>query len=247
AETVVKVLTGHKVTLVCGRPSYDPTERRKWRLYQTERCGSLRIVRVGSTDFPRLQMKRRERNDLTYTPLVGARAIFEPADVVLAMTDATVEGIIGAFVAMLKGKPFVYNIRDMYPDMAVGGSIVAPGLLARIWEKMHRWALRRARRVIVLGGDMRNRIVGKGVRPDRVEIVRDGADLAATGETAQSLDESVIKEIRGNFRFVLLHAGNLGFYGAWSTLIEGVKQLADRGVGLVFVGDGAQRKDVERV
>ena len=79
---------------------------------------------------------------------------------------------------MLKRKPFVYNIRDMYPDMAVGGSIVEPGLLARVWEKLHRWALRRATRVIVLGDDMKARIIAKGVAPERVVIVRDGIELA---------------------------------------------------------------------
>ncbi len=44
----------------------------------------------------------------------------------------------------------------------LGGAIVEPGLLARIWEGLHRWALRRATRVIVLGEDMRARIIAKG-------------------------------------------------------------------------------------
>jgi colanic acid biosynthesis glycosyl transferase WcaI len=52
--------------------------------------------------------------------------------------------------------------------------------------------------------------------------------------------------VRGNFRFVLLHAGNLGFYGAWNTLIEAARQLASDGVGLVFVGDGALRRQLEK-
>jgi hypothetical protein len=50
------------------------------------------------------------------------------------MTDPPFEGIVAAFVALLKGKPFVYNIRDLYPDMAVGGSIVEAGLLTRVWR-----------------------------------------------------------------------------------------------------------------
>ena len=45
--------------------------------------------------------------------------------------------------------------------------------------------------------------------------------------------------------FVLLHAGNLGFYGAWETLLAGARDLASEGVGLVFVGDGAQRARLE--
>jgi colanic acid biosynthesis glycosyl transferase WcaI len=234
----------HDVTLICGRPSYDPTERRSWRLWQTERENGVRVVRVGSTAYPRTQMARRVFNYLSYVALSVPKALFTSCDVVLAMTDPPFEGIVGAFVATLKRKPFVYNIRDMYPDMAVGGSIVEPGLLARIWEKLHRWALRRATVVVVLGEDMRNRILSKGMDPSRVVIVRDGTELSAKPEEAQ-LDESIVQAIRNGFKFVLLHAGNLGFYGAWETLIDGARQLSNDGVGLVFVGDGAQKERIQ--
>jgi len=246
ANTVVEAIAvKHDVTVLCGRPSYDPTERRVWHLYQTEEAGRVRVIRVGSTDYPRVQMKKRVFNYLSYVLLAVPRALALRCDVLLAMTDPPFEGIVGAFVAMLKNKPYIYNIRDMYPDMAVGGSIVKPGLLARVWEKLHRWALRRATRVIVLGEDMRNRILAKGVDPTRVVIVRDGAEIPVREGMTQKLDDSVIGAIRGQFRFVLLHAGNLGFYGAWDTLLEGARRLAADGVGLVFVGDGAQRERLE--
>src|SRR5260370_13845941 len=146
---------------------------------------------------------------------------------------------------MLKRKPFAYNIRDLYPDMAVGGSIVKPGRLASIWEKLHRWALRRATRVIVLGEDMRARIIAKGVQPSRVLIVRDGTETLPPKTPLPDPDPEVVRAIRGSFSFVLLHAGNLGFYGAWNTLVTAARNLASAGVGLVFVGDGAQRSQIE--
>ena len=246
AATVVDALSAqHEVTVLCGRPSYDPTERRPWRLCQTELAGRARILRVGSTDYPRFAMKRRVLNYLSYVALAIPRALFLRCDLLLAMTDPPFEGIVGAIVARLKSKPYVYNIRDMYPDMAVGGAIVEPGLLARVWERSHRWALRRATRVIVLGEDMRARIVAKGVDPARTEIVRDGVDILAPDAPQPALDNEVIKTIRGDFKFVLLHAGNLGFYGAWETLITAVRNLEEEGVGLVFVGEGAQRAHVE--
>jgi putative colanic acid biosynthesis glycosyltransferase WcaI len=246
AATVVEALSGrHDVTVLCGRPSYDPTERRPWRLWQTELAGRARVLRVGSTDYPRFAMKRRVLNYLTYVALAIPRALFLRCDVVLSMTDPPFEGIVGALVSLLKGKPYVYNIRDMYPDMAVGGAIVEPGLFARIWESMHRGALRRATRVIVLGEDMRARIVAKSVDPRRIEIVRDGADIPAPDAPPAPLDGEIIRTIRGDYSFVLLHAGNLGFYGAWETLIAAVHNLEVDGVGLVFVGEGAQRAHVE--
>ena len=246
AHGVVQAISiSHDVTVLCGRPSYDPTERRVWRLYQTEITGRVRIIRAGSTDFPRLEMKKRVMNYLSYVALSIPRALFVPCDALVAMTDPPFQGIVGAIVAMLKGKPYVYNIRDLYPDMAVGGAIVEPGRLARIWEKVHRWALRRAARVIVLGEDMRSRIIAKGVDPARVFIVRDGTEILSPNTPLPAPDPEVVRAIRSNFSFVLVHAGNLGFYGAWNTLVTAARHLVNEGVGLVFVGDGAQRSQIE--
>jgi colanic acid biosynthesis glycosyl transferase WcaI len=244
AATVVEALSvRHDITVLCGRPSYDPSERRPWRPWQTEVAGRARILRVGSTDYPRFEMKRRVLNYLSYVALAIPRALFLPCDVVLAMTDPPFQGIMGAIVALLKRKPYVYNLRDMYPDMALGGAIVEPGLLVRIWEGLHRWALRRSSRVIVLGEDMRTRIIAKGVDPAGIAIVRDGAD--ALDAAQPSVDDEIIRTIRSDFKFVLLHAGNLGFYGAWETLITAIRNLEPHGVGLVFVGEGAQKAHVE--
>ena len=246
ACSVVEALSNsHDVTVLCGRPSYDPTERRSWRLYQSELAGRVRIIRAGSTAFPRLNMKKRVLNYVTYVALTIPRALFVPSDAVVAMTDPPFQGIVGAIVALLKRQPYAYNIRDMYPDMAVGGSIVEPGILARIWEKLHRWALGRATSVIVLGEDMRARIVAKGVDPARVLIVRDGTEILPPNTPLPLPDPEVVRAIRGSSSFVLVHAGNLGFYGAWNTLVTAARNLRNEGVGLVFVGDGAQRAQIE--
>jgi colanic acid biosynthesis glycosyl transferase WcaI len=245
AHSVAEALSiAHSVTVLCGRPSYDPTERRAWLPYQTEFAGRASVIRAGSTAFPRFDMKKRMVNYLSYVALAIPRALFVPSDVVVAMTDPPFQGVVGAVVAMLKGKPYVYNIRDLYPDMAIGGSIVEPGFLARVWERLHRWALRRATRVIVLGEDMRARIIAKGVESARVLIVRDGTEIVPANMPLPA-DPDVVRAIRGSSSFVLVHAGNLGFYGAWNTLVTAARILASDGVGLVFIGNGAQRSHIE--
>jgi colanic acid biosynthesis glycosyl transferase WcaI len=246
AATVVQALsTRHDVTVLCGRPSYDTPEKRPWRLWQTEQAGRVRIVRIGSTDYPRFQMKWRVMNYLSYAALAAARAMLTSCDVIVSMTDPPFLGIVGAFLARVKGKPFVYNIRDLYPDMALGGAIVKPGLLTRVWQMLHGWTFRHTSRVIVLGEDMRARIVAKGVDPARIVVVRDGAEIPGADAPQPPLDPDVIRALRGDFRVVLLHAGNLGFYGAWETLITAARELQEDGVGFVFVGDGAQRAQLE--
>jgi len=243
AAMVVEALAEkHQVTVVAGRPSYDPTEKYPWRLLRRRTKGNITTERVGSTAYPRFQMLKRCSNYLSYLALAVPRAIWIRADIVLAMTDPPIAGIAGAIIAKITRRPFVYNIRDMYPDMAVGGDIVKPGLAVRIWERMHRWALRNAAKIIVLGDDMGARIIRKGIDPARVVVVRDG--ITAPSESPPP-EHPVSQEIRGGLKFVALHAGNLGFYGAWDTLTEAGRQLSTdenaAGIGIVFVGEGAQK------
>jgi colanic acid biosynthesis glycosyl transferase WcaI len=232
----------HSVTVLAGRPSYDPDEYYPFSLLRRDQRNGVVVERVGSTAYPRHQMRRRVANYLSYVSLAMPRALAIRADLVLAMTDPPFQGIVGAAVARMKGLPFVYNIRDLYPDMAVGGDIVQPKGWVRAWEKMHRAALRQAARVIVLGDDMRERVIAKGVDPERVVVIRDGTSIPAP---VAPPDHPAIREIRGSAEFVVLHAGNLGFYGAWPTLLNAAKILPQNGIRMVFIGDGANRKQLE--
>jgi glycosyltransferase involved in cell wall biosynthesis len=243
AETLAQ---RHKVTVIAGRPSYDPDEFYPFKILRRDTRNNVIVERVGSTAYPRHVMRRRVANYLSYLALAVPRALAIRPDVILAMTDPPIAGIAGAFVARLARRPFVYNIRDMYPDMAVGGDIVSPGVWVERWEKIHRDALKQAARVIVLGDDMRDRILSKGVSAERVVVVRDGA--LRPGSVLNSGDpdvQKIVQEIRCGFPFVVLHAGNLGFYGAWGTLLKAAEIVRNENAGLVFIGDGANRAMLE--
>jgi glycosyltransferase involved in cell wall biosynthesis len=232
----------HEVTVLAGRPSYDPDERYPFSFLRREQRNGINVERVGSTTYSRHQMRRRVTNYLSYSSLALARALTIETDLVMAMTDPPFAGILGAKIARMKRVPFVYNIRDLYPDMAIGGNIVRPAQWVRQWENLHRTALKQAARVIVLGDDMRERVISKGVDPARVVVIRDGTPSSGP---VPSSNHPAIREIRGEADFVALHAGNLGFYGAWPTLLKAAAILPRNGIRLVFVGDGANRLQMQ--
>jgi colanic acid biosynthesis glycosyl transferase WcaI len=227
---------GHEVTVIAGRPSYQPAERYAWRPLRVRWDGTVRVEHVGSVAFSRGTMAGRVVNYLSYLPLAWLRALTVRADALLAMTDPPVVVVIAALVAGVRRLPLIYNVRDLHPDMAAAAGLIRPGILLALWDALHRWALRRADRVIVLGDDMKRRIVAKGVPEGRVTVMRDGA-VPPGGIPPH--DSPVSREVRCGFPFVVMHAGNLGFAGAWDTLLAAARQLREDGVGFVFVGGGA--------
>ena len=213
AETLAQ---RHQVTVVAGRPSYDPDEFYPFEFLRSDTRNNVIVERVGSTAFPRHEMRRRVSNYLSYLALAVPRALAIRPDVVLAMTDPPVAGIAGAFVARMSARP----VRLQHSR-----SVSGHGRRRRYRSPQIPWStagskctatrLREAARVIVLGDDMRDRILAKGVAPERVVVVRDGSSPPARCRIAS---HPAVQEIRCGFPFVVLHAGNLGFYGAWSTL-----------------------------
>ena len=234
----------HDVVVVAGRPSYAPKERHPFYLLRKETRAGIAVERVGATAFHRGRMGARLANFLSYLALTMARVLtIRPGpDVIIAMTDPPLICLVGALASLIRRCRFVYNIRDLHPEMAVVSGVLKPGLFVSLWDRLHSWALKRADLAIVLGEDMRDRVLAKGVSPDRVVIVRDGAE---PHETCSAGDHPVTREIRGDSAFVVLHAGNLGFAGSWDTILEAARRLESGNTDFVFVGDGAQRPAVQ--
>ncbi|HXF05765.1 MAG TPA: glycosyltransferase family 4 protein [Blastocatellia bacterium] len=241
ARIVQHLARRHRVTVIAGRPSYNPTDRHGLYLWRREHLGSVTVLRVGSTACSRYRMRNRLANYLSYLVLAFLRALWVKADVIIAMTDPPIIGLVAALVARFRRCPFVYNIRDLHPDMALASGLITPAWWVTLWERLHRWILKEAACVIVLGEDMRRRVLSKGVTADKIAVVRDGAEVSTLSPPP---DHPIVRELRANFPFVVLHAGNLGHYGAWETVVKAVKLLEDENLGVVFVGEGAARERI---
>jgi len=235
----------HKVTVLAGRPSYNPLERYPWHFLHQSADGKLLVERVGSTSFERHLMKGRVLNYFSYLMLMTVRALTIKADALVCMTDPPLIGIAAATVATLQQRPFVYFIQDLHPDMALASGLVRENALVSLWEKIHRWALRKAKVIVVLGEDMKRLVASKGIDEDKIKVVRLGA----------SIDESLMAprqhpktlELRCGFSFTVFHGGNLGFYGAWETLIDAARCLNEEDIGFIFIGDGAAKGKIEKL
>jgi glycosyltransferase involved in cell wall biosynthesis len=241
AQLVTYLSRHFTVTVLAGRPSYNPTEHHPCYFSRREWFGAVRVERVGSTVLPRYRMRWRLSNYLSYLALALPKALTLPADVLIAMTDPPLACLVGALVARWRRLPFIYNIRDLHPDMAIAAGLLPSCWWTEKWDRLNQWAMRQADWVVVLGEDMRERVRAKGVLPSKIVVIRDGVPIP---ESLPSPDHPIAHQLRGGFPFVAMHAGNLGFYGAWETLIAAARQVSAEGIGLIFVGDGACKESL---
>src|ERR1700691_3470307 len=168
----------HEVTIVAG-PSYHIEDGNSagFRLWSRQRRGKVTVIRTRGTRFSKSNLAGRLVNLGTYYLLAAIVAFRLPRpDVIVAETDPP---LLGALAAVLKRRwrcRLIYNVRDLYPDIAeVTGGVHSPFLL-ELLRRGNDYAYERADLIVTLGHDMARRIVDKGVPTDKVVVVPDWVD-----------------------------------------------------------------------
>ena len=225
------------VTVVAGTVAGAAPSGRKRRK-------GVEVVRVRSTAFPRRRRPLRALNYVTYLALAAAAGARAPRpDVVLAMTDPPVVGVVAAALARRIGAPLVVVSQDVFPETAVAVGQLRSRLALALAQRLARAPLTRASRVVAIGETMQRRLEAKRVPRERLVVIPNWAD-GEIGEPAPRRNEWATAHALAD-RFVVMHSGNLGYAQDLDTLLRAAALLGD--VRVAIVGQGAREADLRRL
>lgn len=169
-------------------------------------------------------------------------------DVVFATHTPLTIGLAGAALGRHFNVPFVFEVRDLWPDALINlGALKNPAI---IWwlRRMESKIYARARHIVALSPGMKNGIVRTGVPAERVTVIPNAADLDLF---RPDLDGSASRERLGLAdRFAAIYFGAMGLANGLEYVIEAAKILAGRGrEDIVFVlhGDGGKRAELQQM
>ena len=139
---------------------------------------------------------------------------------------------------------FVFYLQDLYPDVGVALGRIKHPLLVKLLEASTRRILFAADEVVVLGEDMRRRVLGKGYpHADRIHVIPNWVDTTQVQPCAEPNPFRERHQLDG--RFVVMFSGNLGLSQGLERVIDVAAELAgDERIRFVFVGEGAAKADV---
>jgi colanic acid biosynthesis glycosyl transferase WcaI len=172
-------------------------------------------------------------------------------DGVLAMSPPLTLGVAGWLAARRWRVPFVFNIQDVFPDVAVELGAISNPAVIRAASWLERWAYRHADAVTVLSDDLRDNLATKleDRVPDPLDRVRVIPNFVDT-DRIRPRDPawgSYRREHDLEGRRVVMYAGNVGFSQSLELMLTAARALADR-PDVVFVvnGGGSARAGLEQ-
>jgi glycosyltransferase involved in cell wall biosynthesis len=242
------VLDGHDVTVITGVPNHPRGEifdgfKNRW--IQEEEIDGIRVIRTWMFLAPNAGSLKRIANYLLFAltaVLASVRA--EKPDVVVATSPQFFVGVAGAIIAKLKRRPFVLEIRDLWPKSIVELGQLSEGPILRTLEALERWLYKNASGVVVNTRTFHDHITARGVASDRIELVYNGIDPTVFCPKAKNLELLAKHDLAG--RFTIAYVGTLGLAHGLTLLIDVAEEMRERNeVQFVLIGDGADRAKLE--
>jgi colanic acid biosynthesis glycosyl transferase WcaI len=247
-------LLGHKITVVTTTPHYNRDEvalaaqplRPHW---------GMQILRSDYGPIPVYHARVKPKGKRILARLVDyarfhalsfmASLSIGTYDIVLSPSPPLTIGIVAAALARLRGARFVYNVQEVYPDIAVSLGVLRNKFIIRMLELLERFIYRRADVVVVISERFRKRILEKGVPAAKLQVIPNFVDVDVMTPRPRKNEFSRAHGLDGCF--VVLYAGNIGLTQDFETVLQAARRLADLpSVIFLIVGDGAQKSRLEQ-
>ena len=243
---------GHRLHVVTSLPWYmHHAIEPGWegRLVRHEDVPWGRITRVHPFPTEKTNIPARALAFGGFTVLAGVMAAIgrQRPDAVLAMSPPLTLGLAGWLVARSRGAPFVFNIQDVFPDVAIEAEVLTGPRVISAAYALERFVYRRSDAVTVLSDDLRDNVAAKlpTAEAAKVRVIPNFIDTGRIGP--EDRENSYRREFGLEGKTVVMYAGNLGFSQPVDLLLDAASALAHE-PDLLFVvnGGGSARPGLER-
>ena len=238
------VAWGHEVTVLTSAPNFPvgkvyPGFENRW--YQRQVVEGIEVIRV-KTFMSRNEGRWRRGLDFVsfFFTAFPVGIFLHKSDVVAATSPNFFAGLAGAFISMIRRRPFVLEIGDLWPAFIVSLGAMKRSVFMRLLEQIELFMYRRADSIVCLSGGFRTNLISRGVPETKLRVVLNGVELNAFSPGPPDPDD--------RSRFGLSQLTTLGYYGTFGAAhgltrtLEAAKRLPE--VQFLFVGDGAGAEEL---
>lgn len=244
------VRAGHDVTVITCAPNFPegrlfPGYRNAWR--QVEWLDGIRVVRVKTYITANEGFLKRTLDYLSFMLMATVMSVFERRpDVVVATSPQFFCALAGWMVGVLKWRPFVFELRDLWPASIMAVGAMRKSLVIRLLERVELFLYRRADAIVSVTESFREDLVARGVPRGKIHVVLNGVDLDRY--EPRERDAALAREFGLDGRFVAGYMGTHGMAHALPKVLEAAEHLRHReDIAFFFAGSGAERARVEQL
>lgn len=245
------VRAGHQVTVITCAPNFPKGKvfgGYRNRLWQQEVMAGIRVIRVWSYITANEGFIKRI---LDYQSFMLSATLAAPfvrgVDVVVGTSPQFFTACAAYVVSRMKRIPFVFELRDMWPESIKAVGAMKDSMAIRFLERIEMFLYRKAQRIVTVTHAFKDTLIQRGIDGSKVDVVTNGVDLSHFAPLAK--DAALVQQLGLQGMFVAGYIGTHGMAHALETLLDAAQTLQKtpgaENVRMLFLGDGARKDDLK--
>lgn len=246
------VKRGHQVTVITCAPNFPGGrvfEGYRNRLWQSEDMCGIRVIRVWSYITANKGTFKRIADYLSYMlSAILAGPWVRRVDIVIGTSPQFFTVCAAYAVSALKRVPFVFELRDLWPESIKVVGAMRDSLVIRWLERLELFLYRRADVIVSVTNAFKEHLISRGIDRDKITVITNGVDITRFSPTEKNAELARRLGLEG--KFVAGYVGTQGMAHALDTLLEAAAILEQREAAgryrIVLLGDGAAKDELKR-
>jgi glycosyltransferase involved in cell wall biosynthesis len=232
---------GAEVTVITCEPNFPqgkiyPGYRNK--LLHSESMGQVKVKRVWTYIAENKGFLKRTLDYLSFAFSAAVLGLFQKADVIVATSPQFFTALAGYALSVLKRRPWIFEVRDLWPESIVAVGAIKRGRLLEWLEKLEILLYRRATAIVVVTNAFKDNLAARGIEPEKIHVVKNGVDV---NRLRQAVSEDWKKKLGLEGRFVVSYIGTHGMAHKLDFILQCAARRKVNNEVFLFVGDGAEK------
>ncbi|WP_417462406.1 glycosyltransferase family 4 protein [Kordiimonas sp.] len=209
------------------------------RLYQSEKIDGIQVIRVWSYIAENAGFIKRILDYVSFAVTAFWAGLFQKTDVIVATSPQFFTTFTGYALSRLKRRPWVFELRDLWPESIVTVGAMEKGLAIRILERIERFMYQRADLIVPVTEAFQRRLRSYGIAAEKMYVVTNGVDGALF--PARPRNDKLREELGLQNKFLIGYVGTHGMAHNLEFVVEALAKFNEHDVHLLCIGDGARK------
>ena len=248
-HSVKWVELGHQVTVITCFPNFPKGkifEGYKNRLIKKESIDGINVIRVWSYIAKSKGFVSQIIDYLSYSITSIIVGIFVKTDIIIATSPQFFTAISGRVLSFFKGKPWVMEVRDLWPDSIVAvGSMSKKSKAFKILKKIEHRLYLNAQKIIVVTDSFKEYLIEKHFIPsEKIGVFKNGVII----NNFKKIDSEKLLKLRKSFglenKIIISFIGTHGLAHGLRFILDSISKIKDNKYHFLFVGDGSEKQNL---
>jgi len=167
-------------------------------------------------------------------------------DVIIATSPPLFVGIIAIVLSFFKRIPFVFEVRDLWPESAIDTGVIKNNYIIKFSYWFEKYLYKKAKLINVLTPAFYKALLEKkGVPEKKMIIIPNAADFSISDNLLETFNSNKFRrEIDIENDFVITYVGAHGVANGLDQILNTAEYLKDTNVLFLLIGSGMQKSNL---